>query len=698
VPLSPPDVAPPDPDTNAPDPSTSDPNPSDTDAAPDLESERRHLAESRAALARMRAKVSSLEAHGGDGVSTEYLKAALWRRMKALEDDPDIPLFFGRLDREPSEVRPAERFYIGRRHVTDAEGEPMVVDWRAGVSRAFYRASPREPMGIELRRRFGFQHGALTAYEDEHLGVVEPEQHSAILEAEIERPRVGPMRDIVATIQPDQDLIVRTDLATSICVQGAPGTGKTAVGLHRAAYLLYAHRDQLTRQGVLVIGPNDSFLRYIGDVLPALGEIEAEQLTIEALTARVRVRGGDDAETARLKGDARMATVVRRAVWSHLATPTDGIVVPRGSRRWRVPTYEAEEILAELRGRGVRYGAGRAMLAQRLAHSILVKMELAGDSPDDRVQAAVARSQPVRRWVDAVWPKLDPARVVWRLLSDADLLATAADGVLTEAEQSRLLWARPGKSPGTAPWSIADAVLVDEAADVVERTPSVGHVVLDEAQDLSPMMLRAVGRRCTTGSATVLGDLAQATTPWATTSWPTALEHLGKADSHLEELSQGFRVPSDVIDFAARLLPSIAPDLRPPTSVRRAQGQLVIRSTPDVTGATVEATRSALAQEGSIGVVVPDARADVIAAGLTDAGIDHVQLGDEHDVDARVDLVPARLAKGLEFDHVVVAEPAAIVAAEPDPTTGMRRLYVCLTRAVTSLAVVHERPLPDPLR
>jgi DNA helicase IV len=667
-------------------------------AAPDLEAERRHLAESRAALARMRAKVSSLEAHGGDGLSTEYLKAALWRRMKALEDDPDIPLFFGRLDSEPSGARAGERFYIGRRHVTDADGAPMVVDWRANVSRAFYRASPREPMGIDLRRRFGFQHGELTAYEDEHLGTVEPELHSAILEAEIERPRVGPMRDIVATIQPDQDLIVRADLTTSICVQGAPGTGKTAVGLHRAAYLLYAHRDQLTRQGVLVIGPNDSFLRYIGDVLPALGEIEAEQLTIEALTARVRVRGVDDAATARLKGDARMATVVSRAVWSHLARPTEGVLVPRGSRRWRVPAYEAEEILAELRGRGVRYGAGRAMLAQRLAHAILVKMELAGDSPDDRVQAAVARSQPVRRWVDTVWPKLDPARVVWRLLSDPDLLAAAADGVLTEAERNRLLWQRPGKSPGSARWSLADAVLVDEAADVIERTPSVGHVVLDEAQDLSPMMLRAVGRRCSTGSATVLGDLAQATTPWATTSWITALDHLGKADSHLEELSQGFRVPADVIDFAARLLPHIAPDLRPPTSVRRAQGQLAIRPVADVTVATLDATRTMLAEEGSIGIIVPDDRVDQVAAALVESGIDHVRLGDERDVDARVDLVPARLAKGLEFDHVVVAEPASIVAAEPDETTGLRRLYVCLTRAVTSLTVVHERPLPEPLR
>ncbi|HYJ68465.1 MAG TPA: AAA family ATPase [Nocardioidaceae bacterium] len=672
-------------------------------AAPDLDAERRHLAESRAALGRMRAKVAGLEAHGGDGVSTEYLKAALWRRMKALEDDPDIPLFFGRLDTVPTDGRAEERFYVGRRHVTDPDGEPMVVDWRADVSRAFYRASPHDPMGMGLRRRFGFQHGELTAYEDEHLEAVEARRPSgvlasAILEGEIERPRVGPMRDIVATIQPDQDLIVRADLSTSICVQGAPGTGKTAVGLHRAAFLLYAHRDQLTRQGVLVIGPNDSFLRYIGDVLPALGEIEAEQLTIEALTARVRVRGVEDAATARLKGDARMATVIRRAVWSHIGTPSEGIVVPRGSRRWRVPAYEAADILAELRERGVRYGAGRAMLAQRVAHAILVKMELAGDSPDDRVQAAVARSQPVRRWVDEVWPKLDPARAVWRLLSDIDLLTESAEGVLTDDEQARLLWDRPGRSSGTTRWTVAEAVLIDEAADIIERTPSVGHVVLDEAQDLSPMMLRAVGRRCTTGSATVLGDLAQATTPWATTSWDDALGHLGKGDAHLEELSQGFRVPSDVIDFAARLLPHIAPDLQPPTSVRRAQGQLSLRPVPDLAAAVVAATREALAGDGSIGVIVPDHLADRVTTSLDRDGIEHVRLGDVHDVEARVDLVPASLAKGLEFDHVVVAEPAEIVAAEPDQTTGLRRLYVCLTRAVTSLAVVHTEPLPEPLR
>ncbi len=462
----------------------------------------------------------------------------------------------------------------------------MVVDWRARISLAFYRASKAEPMGVELRRRFGFQHGEMTAYEDEDAARTErpAEEHSAILEEEIERPRVGPMRDIVATIQPEQDVIVRSDLDQSVCVQGAPGTGKTAVGLHRAAFLLYSHRDQLSRQGVLVVGPNASFLRYIGDVLPALGEIDAQQTTIEELVgktlarlnAKYAVRGADDPQVATLKGDARLAEVLHRALWSQVQPPTEGLVVPRGSRRWRLAPYEVEEILAALRARGVRYGAARGMLAQRLAHGILVKMEDAGDSPDDRVQDAVARSREVKRYVDQLWPAVDPARLVLRLLGDPDALAAAADGVLTDEEQARLLWAKPFKAPTSARWSLADAVLIDEVADLVERTPSLGHVVADEAQDLSPMMLRAVGRRCSTGSTTVLGDLAQATTPWASRSWEDALRHLGKPDAHIEQLTKGFRVPGEVIEYAARLLPTIAPGLEPPTSVRRTRGELEV--------------------------------------------------------------------------------------------------------------------------
>jgi len=672
----------------------------------------------------MRERTSALDAAAaGDWVSRQFLESAILRRMKALADDPTVPLFFGRLDYDPDhpEAR-GERFYIGRRHVSDEVGDPMVVDWRAPISLPFYRAGRAEPMGVLLRRRFGFQHGEMTAFEDEALTAAAPEtDHSTILEAEIERPRVGPMRDIVATIQPEQDLIVRADLARSVCVQGAPGTGKTAVGLHRAAFLLYHHRDQLSRQGVLVVGPNASFLRYIGDVLPALGEIDAAQTTIEDLVAatlrrldaRYSVSGADPADVAVLKGDARMATVLHRALWSHVVSPEEGLLVPRGARRWRLAPYEIDEVLEDLRRRGVRYGAARAMLAQRLAHAILVKMELAGDSPDDRVQDAVARSREVKRYVDQVWPAVDPARLVHRLLSDPDVLASAADGVLSPEEQTLLRWDRPPRSPRSVRWAPADAVLVDEAADLVERTPSLGHVVADEAQDLSPMMLRAVGRRATTGSVTVLGDLAQATTPWGSRSWESALAHLGKPDAHVEQLTLGFRVPGEVIAYAARLLATVAPGLEPPRSVRRTPGDLAVRRVEDPTGPDLAATLAAvLDRVGSVGVVVPDAMVPAVVDRLASAGTPHALVGDdpapeggeaeEPDVaavefDVRLDVVPASLAKGLEFDHVVLLEPADLVDAEADRVTGLRRLYVCLTRAVTSLTVLHERALPEEL-
>ncbi len=679
----------------------------------ELAAEQAHLAESREQLARMRERTSSMDsAAAGDWVSREFLESTFALRMKQLADDPTIPLFFGRLDFEPDAARDpqspsegGETFHIGRRHISDPTGEPMVIDWRAPVSLPFYRATRGEPMGVGLRRRYGFQHGRLTAFEDEDLTAAEAEEYSAILEAEIERPRVGPMRDIVATIQPEQDVIVRSELSRSVCVQGAPGTGKTAVGLHRAAYLLYAHREQLTRQGVLVVGPNASFLRYIRDVLPALGEIDATQSTIEELVAKTlrglnpkwQVRGEDGAPAATLKGDARLAEVLRRAVWSHVTTPDEGLVVPLGARRWRVAAYEAEELVASLRERGVRYGAARAMVPQSLAHRILVKMELAGDSPDDRVQNAVARSKPVKDYANLLWPAVDPARLVWRLLSDPGFLASAADGLLDADEQALLLWDRPAKSPASTRWSLADAVLLDEAADLVERMPSLAHIIADEAQDLSPMMLRALARRSSTGSLTVLGDLAQATTPWATRSWAEALGHLGKPDAHVEQLTRGFRVPGEVIEYAARLLPHVAPDLEPPTSVRRSRGELDV-----ATGPVLDAVRSAVAREGSVGLIAADAHVPALARELAAAGLGFALLGDEPDEDTtefdqHLDLVPASLAKGLEFDHVVLVEPAAIVAGEPDRVTGLRRLYVCLTRAVTSLAVRHDESLPPEL-
>ena len=672
--------------------------------APELTRERDYLARARAELSRMREQTLSLEAHGGDRISSEFLATTLYRRAQSLIDDPSTSLFFGRIDQQRNDAQAPERWYIGRRHVADSHGDPVVIDWRADVSTAFYRASRTEPMGVSLRRRFGVDRGELTAYEDERLevpgGATAPPGsafRSQILAGEIERPRVGPMRDIVATIQPEQDVIVRADAGTTVCVQGAPGTGKTAVGLHRAAWLLYAFRERLARSGVLVIGPNRAFLDHIGAVLPALGEVEVRHSTIDELLASVPVRGVDSVDTAVLKGDSRLAEIMRTAVWSHVRMPVDALVLPRGAHKWRVPASDVAEIMQELRTRGVRYDAARQMLPHRLAHAILLQMEQAGDSPDDRVQDAVARSAVVRRYTSQVWPGLDPKAVLFRLLSDAATLEEHAADLLSEQERSTLLWANPPAGRGQARWSLADAVLLDEIGDHLQRTPSLGHVILDEAQDLSPMQLRAVGRRCSTGSATVLGDLAQGTTPWATDSWEASLGHLGKPDAIIEILVRGFRVPASVIDYAARLLPSMAPDLGAPVSVRENPGHLeIVRVDVDTLYDRVAASVVQSAREpGSVGVIASDAEVGEVSKALSRRGIDHAVLGADHgDVDHQVDVIPATVAKGLEFDRVIVVEPSAIAAAEPDQRTGLRRLYVVLTRAVSELTVVHAADLP----
>lgn len=681
--------------------------------APELAKEREFLAEARTQLGRMRDRVAALDGrYAGDPISADALEAALARRMEQLTDDPEIPLFFGRITLGES----IETFHIGRRHVSDPDGEPMVVDWRAPVSTPFYRATPKEPMGITARRRYGFARGHLTGFEDEPLSRADlptdgsSTAHSDILEAEIERPRTGPMRDIVATIQPEQDVIVRMPLERTLVVQGAPGTGKTAVGLHRAAYLLYAHRDQLTRRGVLVVGPNKSFLRYIRDVLPALGEIHATQATIEEIVGtHAPVRATEAADVATLKGDSRMAEVLRNAVWSHVGTPQDTLVLPRGSFRWRVPAYEAREAIEQVRARDVRYALGAAQLRHALAHRVLVQIEETGDALDDKAWDVLARTKPVRDYAAAVWPAVEPRRLLFRLLSDPGFLAECAEGILSEAEQLLLIWARPPRTPGSARWTTADLVLLDEIVDLLDRTESVAHIVVDEAQDLSAMMLRALGRRAATGSLTVLGDLAQATTPWASRDWSDVLGHLAKPDGHVEQLTAGFRVPGDVIELAARLLPSIAPGLEPPTAVRRARGRLRITDAPldDVLTGVADL-------EGSVGLIVPDDAVAHLRTVLAAAGIAFAVVGEQDDelpgpggtgadpddaseFDAHLDLVPASLAKGLEFDHVVLHDPAAIVAAEPNHATGLRRLYVCLTRAVTSLVVRHDGDLPPEL-
>ncbi|AOP46969.1 HelD family protein [Streptomyces lydicus] len=674
----------------------------------ELAEERRYVALCRDAMTRQvedaGLQVTEGQDVSGDGASAEALGRYLRTRARDMAQEPDSPLFFGRLDfddaPETGDHR-RQRYYIGRRRVSEhPAAPPLVVDWRAPVSRTFYQASALEPQGVAVRRRFGWaplssgEPKDLTGMEDEHLDRQEdvPAGASRIVAAEIERPRTGPMRDIAATIQPEQDDLVRRELADSVCIQGAPGSGKTAVGLHRAAYLLYTYPQRLQRSGLLIIGPNQTFLRYIAQVLPALGEIDIAQCTVEDVVAHHPVQAVDGELAAAVKQSHRMAAVLERALYSRVTAVPDGITVPDGSYRWRVYGDELSRIVEEVREQAPPYAVGREHVRSRAVSLVQEQAERRAGPKNMTWQRKIGRCRPVAAFLDAVWPTVRAEEVVAGLLGDAEALARAADGLLDADEQAALVWDRPPRSVKSAKWSAEDLLLIDEVAGLIERPGSFGHVVVDEAQDLSPMQCRAIARRSGFGSLTVLGDLAQATAPWAARSWAEQLAHLGKTQGTVTELTTGFRVPAAVMSLANRLLGALDVDVPPARSLRQ-DGELTVRQVPDLLSATVDAARRALTQEGAIAVITADAEAERTAEALRAAGLE-VATSEDVGTAARLAVLPAKVVKGLEYDHVIVVEPSAIVAAEP---RGLHRLYVAVTRAVSRLDVLHADPLPEPL-
>jgi len=406
---------------------------------------------------------------------------------------------------------------------------------------------------------------------------------------------------------------------------------------------------------------------------------------MDDLLTRTVVRGNDEGQVSVLKHDVRLATVLARALANTIQRPTGELVVPDGAWRWRIAVEVLRRIVDDVRREAPPHATGRERVRARTVALLQRQAEARrGESPPDSWVTRMGKHPAVRAFLDHAWPALSAEDLVFSLLSNESVLSAAADDVLSPDELRLLLWTRPPRTAKSARWSAADAVLIDEAAGLLERMPSFGHIVLDEAQDLSAMQCRVIARRCEHGSLTILGDLAQGTAPWAARDWQDSLAHLGKPGAHVVPLTTGFRVPAVVLRLANRLLPLL--DVEVPSAVSlRQDGLLEVRQVPDAVKEVGAEVRSALAFEGSIAVICADASIAAVADALRELQ------AEDSTVDSRVTVLPASLAKGLEYDHVIVVEPADIVAAEP---RGLARLYVVLTRAVSRLSVLHMAPLP----
>ncbi len=618
------------------------------------------------------------------------------------------PLSFGRIDEEP--VRPgvpADHWYVGRRHVEDANGDPVVVDWRAPVSAPFYRATSVDPCGLTGRRRFSLDDRTLVAVFDEDLTDPDGESHGGLpdpLLAELERARSGQMRDIVATIAAEQDEIIRADLDELLIVQGGPGTGKTAVGLHRAAFLLFQHRHHLEDRKILVVGPNPLFLRYIADVLPSLGESAVVQATVPGLmAARYPVRAVDDDATAIVKGDRRMVSVIDRFLMAKIKVPSDGLELRSGVAVVRLSADDVEQLQKTALARKLPLNSARDTFRQMIVQEGWRRhSERAGVDPGGQpgFVAGVNRDPQFKKDFDRCWPAFSAPVVVREMYSSKRKLAAAAEGILDVDELARL--ARTAtKKANDERWTAADLGVIDEVVDRTVGVPTTyGHLVVDEAQDHSAMNLRLLARRAERGSMTILGDLAQATSPVALRSWERSVETLneqrGENNARVVELTVGYRVPAAILDLANRLLPVAAPEITPTRSIRPGgTDPLIVSTEPGHVGRSVVDEVVALrAQTESLAVVGIDADLDTVTEALHAADIPYDRVGrGSLPGSAAVALIDPDAVKGLEFDAVIVVEPASI--AELD--AGLLRLYVAMTRPVQHLGIVHSRPLPEAL-
>ena len=671
-----------------------------------------------------------VEVGAGGTHQARYEREIIWdsisNRLSAL-DIGDSSLVFGRLDW--ADEQGGDQLYVGRVAVWDDDQEPVTIDWRAPAAEAFYRATGGEPMGLSRRRHFVTRGRELLGVEDEFFGESNgrgrlPLVGEATLRATLEAGRTGRLADAAATIQAEQDAIIRSPLPGVLVVQGGPGTGKTVAALHRAAYLLYTHRFPLEGQGMLVLGPNRLFLTYIEQVLPSLGEAGVEVSMLADLLPGTRVKGLDDSRVSRIKGDLRMISVLRRARRDRQRPLRSDVSVGFGLRRLRLTVAQSEEIVRQARKRFRTHNRARRFVEEQM-YQHLADSGSRTDSPGPDVETVRERlhgSIELREALEWMWPVLTPTHFLHDLFGSSALLRSAAGSQLT-SEETDLLYRPRSEHASDVVWTADDAPLLDEAMALLGPRPghkladairTYGHIVVDEAQDLSPMQLRMISRRSLNGSMTVVGDIAQATSAWGHDSWDSVVEHLpGDADPRFAELSIGYRLPQPIMDVASRVLDAAMPGLVPPQSIRT-EGQpprfVPVLGHPAAAAGNGQGRESShdsvfsvVAQEvktelgalanGNLAVICHTAMVEAISEALAAAEVDH-GLVYERGLESQVTIVPVELVKGLEVDTAVVVEPADICEKLPK---GMRALYVAMTRATQRLVVVHERPLPEPL-
>jgi DNA helicase IV len=648
-------------------------------AHPDLEAEQAYVDDAYDVLDRMREQLIRAAEAGATEVAAEAIESWANERLRTFAD-AERGLVFGRIDSEEC----AAATYVGRRWVHDDDRGALVVNWQAPAARPFYTATPAEPHGVTLRRRFRTRGRRLLGISDEALDGSLADAAASVddfLLEELERARDARMRDIVATIQADQYRLIARDPEPPLVIQGGPGTGKTAVGLHRASFLLYAHRSSLRR--VLVVGPNPAFMEYVSHVLPTLGEESVDQRAVVELVGGAEVTRADSLDVQRLKADVRIAEVVRRAAEVASAGEPQELVVRMEGRFVGVEADEVGELLAEARAElGLSAAARerfRMNVLRRFYEDYGVRLGGLAYRNFEEVERALRKDGRLTRFLDRSWPAPKPEQVVRRLFASREALGAAAGGLLDDDEQRLLRRARAG-------WSEADLPLIDEARAVLAAAPTqYGHVIVDEAQDLTPMQLRMVSRRAG-GAFTVLGDIAQATGPVPYDRWDQLLPYLRDGESAVvEELRHAYRVPREIMELALPLLETIAPEVEPPLAYRvGAEPPRIVPGDPPLATAYDEAARLAR-EEGLLAVIAPASLrggADGTAGSLFD--------------ETRLAVLTPREAKGMEFDHVIVVEPSQIVEEAADGQ-GLRELYVALTRPTTTLVVVHSRPLPPEL-